>query len=58
MDKCYRTCNYQKLAYLNLENIISVGKKSFINAISYYFKNEKHHGGSRELTINTKQGIK
>ncbi len=47
-----------EIGHLNLENIISVGKKSFLNAIGFYFKNEKHAGGSRELTINTKHGDK
>lgn len=46
------------IGFLNLEPIISVGKKAFINAISFYFKNEKHLSGSRELTIHTKQGDK
>jgi PAS domain S-box-containing protein len=47
-----------EIGYLNVESIISVGKKAFLSAIGYYFKNEKHLGGSRELTINTKQGNK
>jgi PAS domain S-box-containing protein len=47
-----------EVGFLNLESIISVGKKTFLSAIGYYFKNEKHQGGSRELTISTKQGDK
>ncbi len=46
------------IGFLNLESIIKVGKKSFLTAIDYYFNNETHLGGSRELTINTKHGDK
>ncbi|HQR94803.1 MAG TPA: PAS domain-containing protein, partial [Sediminibacterium sp.] len=47
-----------EIGLLNFETIISVGKRSFLNAIDFYFKNEKHLGGNRELTINTKHGDK
>jgi PAS domain S-box-containing protein len=47
-----------EIGFLNFETIISVGKRSFLNAIDFYFKNEKHQGGSRELTINTQHGDK
>ncbi len=44
--------------FLNIENIISVGKRSFINAVNYYFSNEKYLEGDRELTINTQKSEK
>ncbi len=47
-----------EIGFLNLENIISVGKKAFLTAIRFYFKHEKHMVGSRALTINTKHGDK
>ena len=41
---------------LNLENIISAGKKTFVSAIGSYFKYAKQMSGSNQLTIVTKQG--
>jgi len=43
---------------LDIENIISVGKRAFITAINYYFKSAMHLDGDRELTIITQHGEK